>query len=278
MSRAFTVGGIECRLLLDGAGGLPPDVLFANAPADERDAALGDRVGADGRVPAPFGCLLIRADGRVVLVDTGIGGYEHPLGGSGGELDQALAEENLHPRDVDIVVVTHGHLDHIGGLCEDGEPRFSSATHVMSRREWELWTDEARLAEMPEVAAEVARAQLPPLARTGLLELVDGPHELLPGIVVVEAPGHSPGQLVVQIGDGAAFLADVVLDQLHVVHPEWVMTFEPDSAQVEQSRRDLLGRAADARWTVGASHLPEVGQVERAAGGFRLVSPSPSPP
>jgi glyoxylase-like metal-dependent hydrolase (beta-lactamase superfamily II) len=144
VAASFWVGAIECLLLEDGAGGLPAEVLFANAPAGERDAALGERLEADGRVLSPYNCLLARTADEAVLVDTGIGSYEHPFGGTGGRLEERLRAAGIGPDDVDVVIITHGHLDHIGGLCRNGEPCFPQARHLVSWVEWELWNASTR--------------------------------------------------------------------------------------------------------------------------------------
>jgi glyoxylase-like metal-dependent hydrolase (beta-lactamase superfamily II) len=268
VATSFNVGAIECRLLEDGGGGLPAEVLFANAPPDERDAALGERLGPDGRVAAPYNCLLVRAGGQVVLVDAGLGPYDHPLGGTGGQLEQELRGAGLAPGDVDVVVVTHGHLDHIGGLSLDGAPRFARARHVVPRREWDLWSEDGRLTD----AETVAHAQIPPLDEAGVIELVDAPVEVVDGVRLVPAPGHSPGQVAVELGGAALYLADVVIDELHVEHPDWSMQFDADPLVAVETRRQLLGRAADADLVVAASHLRGVTRVERAGDAFRLVA------
>ena len=133
MAASFRAGAIECLLFEDGSGGLPAEVLLANVAPSEREAALADRLEPDGRVTAPYNCLLARVEEQVVLVDAGLGPYEHPLGGAGGRLEKQLRHAGVAPEDVDVVVVTHGHLDHIGGLCRDGEPRFPRARHTISR-------------------------------------------------------------------------------------------------------------------------------------------------
>src|SRR6476646_7234581 len=118
MSTALAAGAIEGHLIFDGEGWMPVDVMFAGAPPAERG-------GAD-RIRIPYRCLLVRAPGGLVLVDAGLGPYEL-FGGHGGALEAPLAAQGGEPGDVTGVVLTHGHLDHIGGLCVDGRPRFGAA-------------------------------------------------------------------------------------------------------------------------------------------------------
>jgi glyoxylase-like metal-dependent hydrolase (beta-lactamase superfamily II) len=241
------------RLLSDGEMFLPAEAMFATAPEDQR----GD--GAD----VPYGCLLIRTATDTVLVDTGIGDYEHPLGGHGGNLEAALAAEGVAPDDVSVVVITHAHLDHIGGLCPAGEPRFAGARHVISRVEWN-WSARRGSA--------IADAQLPPLERAGVLELVDPPAEPVPGIRLLAAPGHTPGHVAVEIAGEVLFLADAIVDPRHAAHPDWTMAFDEDPDANVRTRVELLGRAADEGLLVAASHIWSPGRVERAGDAFRLVA------
>ena len=251
---------MDWRLISDGEGGLPLDMMFGDA-AEQARAPAAARLGADGRLGVPYGCLLVRTPDAVVLVDTGLGPHDHPMGGHAGGLESALAAEGVAPADVGVVVITHSHLDHIGGLCEEGRPRFGAARHVMARAEWEWW---------PHQDDPMADQQLGPIELAGLLDLVDAPAEPVPGVRLLPAPGHTPGHLAVELGGAGLFLADAAIDVLHIEHPDWPMTFDEDPAQSEATRRELLGRAADEGLLVTASHVRAAGTVERAGGGFRF--------
>jgi glyoxylase-like metal-dependent hydrolase (beta-lactamase superfamily II) len=269
MPTAFRAGSFECRLIVDGDGVLPPEAVFENVPAADRAAALGDRLGPRG-LEISYGCLLLRRDDLVVLVDTGMGGYEHPYGGSGGALDSRLADAGVGRADVGIVVISHSHVDHIGGLCIDGRPRFPDARHVISRVEWDS------VAEEPD---STDREQLFPLEEAGVLELVDGAADLVADVRLIEAPGHTAGHLAVEIGPagGALYLADTIIDELHIAHPEWTPAFDDDAERNIETRTELLGRAVDERRTVAAAHIPGAGRIERAAGGFRFETSTSEP-
>lgn len=262
---AFTAGSLECRLIADGGGFLPADVVFANAPPTARTTELGDRLDRKGRLTVPYGCLLVRGADAIVLIDAGIGEYEHPLGGRGGELDSRLDAAGLAPEDIQFVVITHGHIDHLGGLCAKGRPRFPGARHVLSRVEWN-W--------LAEDDNPIAREQLKPLEENGILELVDGTVDLVEGIRLLPAPGHTPGQLAVAIGGpgGALYLADVVIDELHFEHPNWMMSFDEDPAMNVETRDALFELAAVEDRVVAAAHVPSPGTIERVGAGFRFVA------
>ena len=226
--------------------------------------ALGGRLEPEG-IAVPYGCLLVRGGDQVVLVDAGIGGYEHPLGGRGGELDSCLAAAGVSRQDVGFVVLTHTHLDHIGGLCVDGRPRFPAARHVISRVEWD---------SLSEDDDPLAYEQLSPVEDAGILELIEGTVDLVAGIRLLPAPGHTPGQLAVEIGSrrGALYLADVVIDELHVEHPDWVMSFDDEPDLNVETRNALLERAADEERIVAAAHIPKPGRIGRVRDGFRLAA------
>lgn len=265
----FRAGRCDCRLIVDGGGILPPEIALAGAPPHLREGALAARLDDEGLVPILYGCLLVRGPDATVLVDAGIGGYEHPLGGSGGALESRLDDAGLARDQIDVVIVTHGHIDHVGGLCAGDRPRFESARHVLSRVEWE-WLE-------AKDDAPVVHDQLRPLDREDILDIVEVPTEVLPGIRLLPAPGHTPGQVAVEIDGpgGALYLADAVVDELAIEHPDWGMAFDDDPAAAVETRVTLLEHASDERRIVAAAHVPGAGRIERAADGFRFVAADP---
>jgi glyoxylase-like metal-dependent hydrolase (beta-lactamase superfamily II) len=226
----------------------------------------------------PYNCLLIRAGGQIALVDTGLGAEAaRHYGEPAGRLMDSLAASGITADQVDLVIISHAHLDHIGGLTvpADGErmPVFAGARHYFWQAEWDFWTSADGLAQVPEELADAARTHLPPLHRAGLLELVSQETEVLPGVRLLAAPGHTPGHLVVALTsgqDGALYLGDAVLDEANFAHPDWVSVYEWDPGMAVATRTALIDEAIAENRLLIAFHLAARGYAERAGGGYRL--------
>jgi glyoxylase-like metal-dependent hydrolase (beta-lactamase superfamily II) len=194
------------------------------------------------------------------LVDTGAGA----MAPTTGKLLSNLQTAGIAPEDIDTVILTHGHPDHIGGVLDEaGQPAFPEARYVIGRQEWAFWTSEPDLShlQIPDhlrySILEVARTKLPPLE--GQLELVGPEVEIVNGIKAISTPGHTPGHLGLDIASGGERLlaiSDVLLHPVHVVHPDWVAAIDYSPEQVVATRQHLLKRAAEEKALVFAYHFP----------------------
>jgi glyoxylase-like metal-dependent hydrolase (beta-lactamase superfamily II) len=271
---AFELGEIRCRVVSDGTAPYDPGFVFANADPDELSGALAGRLDAQGLLATPYHCLLLETPDALVLVDTGLGGLAAAADAPAGRLLRSLEATGHTPDDVDVVLLSHAHPDHIGGLLDGGRLTFSRARHVMSRTEWEFWTDPDSLGRLPEFLAAPARALLPPLRAADQVELTDGESEVVPGLWLRPAPGHTPGHCVVTVSAGGGqttFLADALLDALDFAHPDWVSAVDHDPGETERTRRRLLDEAADGGGQVLAYHMSGIGNVERDGGAYAFV-------
>jgi glyoxylase-like metal-dependent hydrolase (beta-lactamase superfamily II) len=263
---ARATGTTVWQLCSAGSLSTPPSFnVAANVDPVEVERALGGTLDERGELMFPCNVLVIRAGGRLALVDTGAGPY---FGGAGAALVEALASASASAEDVDLVVLTHGHPDHVGGAMTALGPTCVHARHAMSRSEYNHWSQRP---EPPPFFVE----QVIPLAERGLLDLFEDGAELLPGVRLCAAPGHTPGQCAVEVeedGRHLLFLADAVMSPVHFPHPDWVGTVENDPVAVEETRHRLFTRAVDDQLLVGASHLWHPGRVSREGDAFRFIA------
>jgi glyoxylase-like metal-dependent hydrolase (beta-lactamase superfamily II) len=263
---ALDAGGIRCRVMIDGWRTESPRFVFRDYDEAVHGPEVTPRLDADGRLPGRFAALLIEAPSGFILVDAGIGPFAADLeaGLLAGELD-ALG---VSPTDIRTVVITHGHADHVGGLVtNDGVPAFAEARHVVHTAELTYWRS-AEARGLPGGAGEPARVAFGALRAAGLLDETAGATSIALGVEAIDAPGHTPGHLAVVVGDALLWAGDAIVATPNVAHPEWVSAADMDPRRNEATRRALLGRAADDRLVLAASHLPERGRVRRRGDGF----------
>ena len=265
----FKVGSIECIAVSDGCLPYiaPAGFLFGNAPQDALDKALTEHNFPREMWVGTYTCLLINTGKSRVLVDTGPG----PAAPSTGRLIQNLRGEGIEPGDIDTVIITHAHPDHIGGNVDSGgKPNFPNARYVMLKAEWDFWTKEPDLAELqaPDFLKgsllEFTASQLPLIEAK--LELVESEAEVAPGVSVIHAPGHTPGQIAVKVasdGDQLLYISDLVLHPIHFEHIDWLSIMDLGADQTAASRRRILDQAAAEGALVLGFHFafPALGRV-----------------
>ena len=264
-SFSFQLGSFECIIVSDGtlAYSHPTQIFFVNAPEKQLEQVLRKH-NLDPeqweQYVSPYSSLVINTGQHRVLVDTGAGG----LAPTTGKLIPNLQANGIAPEDINTVILTHGHPDHIGGTIDrDGEPAFPNARYIMWKGEWDFWTTEPNLAELKvdksikEVIIKAAHKNLPPIQDQ--LDLVDHETEIVPGIRVVAAPGHTPGQMAVAVASGGKRLlsiSDVVIHPIHLDQPDWYTAVDFAPEQAVATRRQLLHWAAAEKALVHAFHFP----------------------
>ena len=255
-----SVGQIEVVVLDDGTFGGPANFFAINAP----EAALAEVVEAQGWSPdaIPLGVhpLLVETSGQRVLLDTGLGTFD-----PGGNLLAALATEGIAPEEIDVVLITHMHSDHFGGgLDAEGKLAFPNARYLINAVEHEFWAAEPSLDELivPEEFKQVFRQTAKDFltAVEGTIEQIAPGDEIAPGVVAVDAKGHTPGQLAVEVtsdGEGLLHIVDVAhIPAIHLAHPDWFLVADNWPAWTTVTRTALFDRAADENLLVATYHFP----------------------
>jgi glyoxylase-like metal-dependent hydrolase (beta-lactamase superfamily II) len=264
----FKVGAFECFVVSDGTltyapPNFPPPatLLFANAPRARLEQVLLEHDLQPEQWTewtSSYSCLVVKTEQHLVLVDTGAG----RLAPTTGRLLQNLQAEGIAAADIDTVILTHGHPDHIGGNTDaEGKPAFPNARYVLWKDEWDFWTSdqaEQRLDEhVREILLKFARENLPPIQ--GNVDLLDPDTEIVPGIRALAAPGHTPGHLALQItseGEQLLCISDGALHPIHLECPDWYAAVDLDPEQIVPTRRRLFSRAATEKALVFAFHFP----------------------
>jgi glyoxylase-like metal-dependent hydrolase (beta-lactamase superfamily II) len=284
--RTLRVGAVRVTALCDVVGDFPAP-LGAAFPQVQRHAWAPYR----RRYPEAFGgtdrwrlrawCFLVHAGNRLVLVDTGVGAATTPGARwikTPGRLPAELAAAGVDPAEVDLVVLSHLHLDHVGwNLDWDGErprPRFPQARYLVQRGDWELFASQG-----DDDDREAFERCVRPLQDLGVLELLDGDRVLDAGLSVLHTPGHTPGSqslLVAPGGDAVLLWGDVANHPAQVSEPGWCSRGDVEPGVARRTRRVLLDRVEAERTWLAPAHFPEpFGRVVRA-GGRRWWSPQDS--
>ena len=266
----FNVGKFECIAINDGTYIYSADQYFHNAGPEELAPALHDHHLDPERIPSPYTCLVINTGAHRVLVDTGAGDFTPDVG----RLLPTLLAKGIAPEEIDTVIITHGHPDHLGGNTDAaGVPVFRNARHVLWRDEWDFWTGEANLARLAPLFGRFTRKNLPPIADQ--VDLIDRETEIVPGVHALPAPGHTPGQMALVVASGndeLLYISDAACHPLHLERPDWHTIWDLDPAQALATRRRLFDRAAADKALVLAFHFdpfPGLGHAVAWGQGWR---------
>lgn len=273
------IGTYRMTALFDGMGPLQKGMFFSDDQA-AMDAALAAAGITGDAMPAPITAFLLQSDDRTILIDAGMG--EVGIFGPGfGRISDGLAAMGVANDDVDLVIATHAHPDHIGGLLNTLGAVFANAELAITQAELDFWGDAGIMAQAPEDAQGLFQ-----LAQTvydvygDRLIPVSGKTEVAPGITMEMSPGHTPGHALVHIDGGTRELL-MVADTLHsaVLHtalPDVGFGFDTDADLAAASRRAVFDRAAADNLLIAGTHLPfpGIGRFVRSGEAYAYVPAS----
>ncbi len=264
IAKSFHLGDFTVTTLLDGS--LPRDGakdIFGGGASDEDFA----KVSADNFISPEvaqffFTPTLVNTGSELVLFDTGLGQ---------GGIQSALADAGVTPDQIDVVVITHMHPDHIGGMTTDDAPTFANARYVTASPEYDFWAAQ----DAGNRVGDLVAAKVTPLAEK--MNFVEDGGEVASGITAVAAYGHTPGHTVYHLesnGQRLVLTADLANHYVwSFAHPEWEVRFDMDKAAATASRRNVLGMLAADKVPMIGYHMPfpAAGFVETRGEGFRFV-------
>lgn len=272
--RRVTLGEFEVTSLLDGAAPVPnPQSIFGQDQSVETVEALL----SENRLPTDlmeftFQPVLVNTGAELILFDTGNGAGAQPARGN---LLTAMEAAGYSPDQVDVVVLTHMHPDHVGGMMTDGAPTFPNARYVVGAREYNFWTSEDRVGTGAERLYTLAQNLVVPMADR--MTFLEPGGTVASGIEAMAAFGHTPGHMIYHLesqGQRLALTADTANHfVLSLQKPDWEVRFDLDKSAAAQTRRDVFGMLAADRVPFIGYHMPApgLGYVEASGDGFAFV-------
>ena len=273
--KRFTLGEFEVTVLSDGHRFVPgPQKIFGTNKTEEEVAALlqSNYLPVD-KMQFTFAPTLVNTGTDLVLFDTGNG-----EGGREGGVGQTLANlkaSGYTPEQVTVVVLTHLHGDHIGGLMEAGAPAFPNARYITGQVEYDFWSSEDRIGTGAENGHKGVVSKVVPLADK--MSFIGDGDTVVSGITGMAAFGHTPGHMIYGLESAGRKLMLTADSANHFVlslqRPDWEVVFDTDKAAAAATRKSIFDMIATDRLAFIGYHMPfpSVGFVEKAGEGYRFI-------
>ncbi|WFE87885.1 MBL fold metallo-hydrolase [Roseibium porphyridii] len=272
----YKVGDFEITALLDGYLDVTPD-LVVGYDASEGERLRGDAMIEGEALRIPVNAFLVNTGERLVLVDAGT---SDALGPTMGRLPTALEAAGVTPDQIDALLITHMHPDHLFGAIDgDGKPVFSNAELILPEVDNAFWFDDAAMNGAPEQFKPFfLGARRAAEAYKDKQTLVSGDKEILPGVQSMALPGHTPGHsgyLFDSNGETLVIAGDIIhMTVYQFAKPDWGIGFDIDSGQAAETRKKFFDQAASEKLFFAGAHIPfpGMGRVARDGDGYRFVA------
>lgn len=270
------LGDFEITALSDGTVDLPVDKLLTNTQPGKVTSALKQSF-LKAPVETSVNAYLINTGSQLVLVDAGAAGL---FGPTLGKLIGNLKAAGYQPEQVDAVIITHMHPDHVGGLMAGEQRAFPNATVHADQHDADFWLSQAQMEKAPADAKgffQGAMASLNPYSSAGKFKPFNGNTELVPGIRAQASPGHTPGHstyVVESKGQKLVLWGDLMhVAAVQFANPAVTIAFDTDSKAAAAQRQKAYADAAKNGYWVAAAHLsfPGIGHLRREGKGYRFV-------
>lgn len=270
----FKLGSYEITTVYDGAIQLdgPHPIFGANQTPEDVQKLAAENFLPGSRMAISFAPVMVNTGAELILFDTGNGAARRP---NAGALRTALGSAGYTPEQVDVVVLTHFHPDHIGGMVEDGKQAFPNARYVTAAEEYNFWTADKQATGPTEKNAALVKANMVPFAeKTSFLE---DNQAVVSGITAVDAGGHTPGMMAFHVeSDGKRLMITADVANHYVMslqRPDWEVRFDMNKKKAAEARKEIFGMIAADKIPFTGYHMPfpNVGYVEAMGSGFRYV-------
>lgn len=272
----FKLGAFKITTFLDGAVHRdgPHPMFGGDQPEAVVQALLKDNFLPPARFENSYVVTLVNTGKELILFDTGNGPLRRDKGA--GQLAALMGDAGHKPEDVDIVVITHGHPDHVGGMLEDGAPAFPNAKIVFGAVEFDYWT---KGENIPDARLQTHQTFMKIAAPFGeKATFLKGGDDVVTGIRAVEAFGHSPGHMAYHVeseGQQLMIWADVCNHYVvSLQRPEWHVAVDHDKEQAGQTRKKIFGMVHTDRIPVIGFHMPfpSIGFLDRRGDSYQWVA------
>ena len=270
----YQIGRFEVTVISDGYIDFPFEMFTGVTPDQARDAAQAVFAAGNNGVRGNFATYLINDGESYVLVDSGPAGT---VSKTSGYLPGTLDALGVRQTDIDAVILTHAHVDHIGGMVTGNRNNFPNADVYISRRDVKTFTDPSIEARAPEITKSSFAATEQLVRLYPRLQQIDGDRQIARGISVFDLSGHTPGQIGVKIEDDGKSL-NLVADMLfhpaaHPVMAGFGIIFEMDKAAADASRARFFPKAAEEGSLLAATHMPfpGVGRIVKDGAALRWL-------